>query len=345
MLRSMTETEGEDPLERAMTMIAESEDAEGKFDEEGFAVTPRSLAEANSTRSLSEDAKSKKGCEKCCQKCNCGGCQKGSKAPGRAFPSEDGKKTVVVYDEKYASYKKRVSSCKPPPVPEKCVMKMVIHHLTNEIEVCKECISHKKDKKEVLYHHCKGKKHVIPVKPIFKPGPGPHPPTPAKWHQVCTCTWVRNGPNYKGPTHVRKENEKSAEARKEAHKQYLAKLKDYKKKVEEYKQKKKDYAEEKKKYEAAKKRAAEVARHEAAAARIFNRKNKQILAKRAKEMMEKGEHNHRAPLRVLCPCNNAGARSLSMHETQMPAIREAAQVTFGAHAEHMLTNSVVAPEE
>lgn len=328
-----------------------------EFDEHGGAFTPASedeiataddenQASVNGTRALSEEddeeeaeVEKKPNCKKCCKSCNCGGCSKGAKVPARAYSTSNGKQTIVVYDEPLSAYKKRTKSCKPPVPIKKCTMKMVVHHLTNEIEICKECIV---NKHEALYHKCKKQKIIIPVPPIF-PKPGPNtPPHPSKWHQVCTCTWVRNGKNYKGPKVIhRTEN---AEAKKRAHQKYLDELKEYRQKMRAYNKKKAEYAVKHRKYEAAKEKAAKEKRADEAAARIFNRRHKKISVEKAEKEGYK-LRDHKAPLRVLCPCNNAGARQLSMHEIQMPAIREAAQVAFGEEAEQMLTNSVVAPQE
>ena len=340
--------------------LSESENKEDyefthEFDEHGGAFTPESeddvatadeenQSSVNGTRALSEseaEAESETGrrtnCKACCKKCNCGGCSKGAQVPGRAYSTSNGKQTIVVYDEPLSAYKKRTKSCKPPIPPKKCTMKMVVHHLTNEIEICKECIV---NKHEALYHKCRKQKVVIPVPPIF-PKPTPTtPPHPAKWHQVCTCTWVRNGKDYRGPKTVWHKNEKK-EARRKSHQKYLSELREYREKMRKYAEKKAAYERKHRKYEAAKRHAEWLKKHEEAAARIFNRRNHKAEVHR----IEKEGFSKKHPLRVLCPCNNAGARQLSMHEIQMPAIREAAQVAFGEEAEQMLSSSVVSPQE
>ena len=144
---------------------------------------------AESSRAISRSAY----CRGCCNRCDCG-CTHATNFKSHAYPSKDGKRVVVVYEDVFENYKKAVERCTPKPPVKKCVMKMVIHHANNKMEVCKECILNKK----AFYNKC-NKPIVIPLPPVHNL---PHPPHKEKWHQVCTCTWVKNGPNYHGPRTV-----------------------------------------------------------------------------------------------------------------------------------------------
>ena len=309
----------------------ENEEAEG-VDAEEFSnstvAETRALAEEGEGVEAVTGVESETGyrsayCTGCCRRCDCG-CTHGATVHSHAYPSKDGRRVVVVYEESYEVYKRRVERCTPKPPPQKCNMKIVVHHGTNEVEICKECIINKKN---VLYHKCQDKV-VLPVPPIK---PHVHPPHLTQWHQVCTCTWVKNGPNYHGPRTVWHRHNNFAQQRRERN--------EYNQKLREYRQKLYNYNRKRNIYNAAKRRYDWQKAHDDAVARNYNRWKHEILESEAKRLGYHEKH-HKMPLRVLCPCNSAGARALSMHESQITPLRELVTNALGEQAETFLEESI-----
>lgn len=298
--RSLVEEEDED-------LVDESEQSLEEASEEENAVKP-----------LSPTSKE---CKKCCKECNCHGCRHGSEkpTPAKAYASADGRKTILFFEESFEEYKKKVEKCQPPMPPKKCHMKLVVHHASNQVEMCKECIVNPHD---ILYHKCYDK-IVFPVPPIK---PDVKPPHPEHWHQVCTCTWMKNGPNYHGPTRVW-HHDKNLKEKLADRKKYLEELKEYRSKIHSYHGKLAKYNKEKKHFEWEK-------RHDEATARHFNRLHHEINESEAKKL---GFHHKppAAPLRVLCPCNARGATRELMHAENFNAARQLAADTFGSEEEQM----------
>ena len=241
---------------------------------------------------------------------------------GEAFPTDNGKHTIVILDETFESYQERTQPCtikKQKKVHKKhCKMRLEVVHKTKEIAICKDCILDG----DIKHHVCKNQ-IVLPV-PV--PPTEVKPPHPENWHQICTCTWVKNGEHYHGPEGVRLYNHESLEKMEKAKEEYSKKLADYRDKLREYHSKMKEYrhdkAEHARQVQSAKELEAKY-RHEA---KLYN--------------IVHADHGRRHPLRVLCPCHAAQARALAISEEHVPAIREIALNLMGDEAGNLLQHSI-----
>lgn len=269
---------------------------------------------------------SKRKCRNCCRRCNMGGLSynQTNLIDGEAFPVDGGKHTIVILDETFEDYQERTKACtikkhhKIPP-KKQCKMRLEVSHKTKEIAICKDCILDG----EIKHHVCKDQ-IVLPV-PV--PPPEVKPPHPENWHQICTCTWVKNGKHYHGPEGaIHLYNQKSLEEMEKSKEEYKKKVAAYRDQMRHYTEKMKQYRHDK----------AEHAKNLKAAKELEEKYRHEV--KTYNEIH--AEHGKRHPLRMLCPCNAPQARALAIDEVHVPAIREIAANLMGDEASHLLQHSI-----